>query len=1175
MFDFINELDDQFANRLRSGVQQLQSGFTNFTRQTSQDIQQKRQQLDSMISSAKLQAGAKRSGINLRFQKFLEDTEPERREIQLGVMQAKNNPIKIGSTEVQQQLGNITSGFNNFLKQQRDSKIQQNEQLAKSTLPLAMDFTVRPLMRLGARGAVSLADEFGKHVPGYQQINSIKAETPWQKFLLGDDPIYTFQKQQRETTNWLADKGMDPRDAHRLAYGIILGANAMDADLGLLPGPSQVDDIAEVAVKKLGKKNLDNTMEYLFQGKNILVRNFNMKPQQADLVTKKQYLELMKQPETARLKYITEKIIPEIEQTTANIFRGVRDDIAENFGNWVNARRSVDLSAWSIRNKFSDLGGISDFFKIQSGEAIGAKYEKLRNFFDKKHTALVKQGLLDVKQFRTNYLPQMWVRPDDNKLADVYEKVIKTNGSWSWEAAIKSYEEGIALGLTPRFKTVSDLAAYYDLTTSRVVADKKFFDFLKAQEMIAPAKDAPKHWVTVKAEGFPKFKSKDGEDLVTKAPPELAKIIDNYMIHPEGTLQNIAGFASRAKNIALSSGVPGTGVNYFGFTQYARNLLTASNPLSRMLKTTDWWFQPNHARSFLEENLTDAKRFSKAGLTLSGEDFNLEPVAKEVTGNLAIKSLKQVGNKFEEWLSDPLFKKILPAVKLNNAQELEQILIKSGLDPDEALKIAVRDTNNIFGGINLDALARNKQTQDILRSLTLAPDFMESLWKTGKGLARTARHPLDPNNRQYLIFASNFMTGYLVFNLINYARSGKMMAENGRGHQFDIDSGMYDSNGKKIWIRPWAGAVDMIRIPFEIAYGLATGDLSALQNTARGRLSMPVGAGVGLLSNTDYRGDRLVGKDRYGNPIPVQEQIANVAGEALSGVGVPSQFRTGLKAISGQYSPLQAGTELMELPIRYSGGAYGEKEQDQLNRLQQSGMSNQDIGEFFESKEQKSNFFDTLLRGLGFKESIQGNYSDDALVMAVQMELNKDKEHREILEVFKSGGSQAEVKEKLDALGYKYEDAVVEVAKGLGVSNGARPSFILSVIQNKSGAERSSALAYLADKSIFTSSVVDYWLDKSLITDAQAEAMKKLVKQVTAKKSTSGSSKKVSMPKINLNIPDYEAPQVQIEAPSLGQRLFVQPPKLSERQGGIRGGQMPTAPKFQQMPAPQFSRIPR
>ncbi len=620
-------------------------------------------------------------------------------------------------------------------------------------------------------------------------------------------------------------------------------------------------------------------------------------------------------------------------------------EVKEYFANWTNARRASQVEGILKSREFTDLDskGIEGILEFQAGNKTG-RFSDVKNYFDNKFTQAKNEGLkLNYKQ---DYLPQMWLNPK-GEVEAVFGNRLGLNPSFTFESIMKNYQEGIEAGLTPRFSKLSDLIGSYESRVNKSLADRKFFIRLKEDNLILPQSKAPTDWVTLDPDRFPRLSFTTDQGKYTgiyKAPEDLAKMINNYLADPSTSpnvvlkgLNTIANWTSSVKNRVLSFGVPGTAVNAHGFNILARNVMASKNPIEGAVTGIKYMLHPESAAKYLDSELIKAPDAVKHGLTLSANEF--KSVLEEPQG---FKT--KFGDTWDKLFEKGLFDRMLPALKLQKYQEVVDGFIKSGMDETLAKRNAAKFTNDVFGGINWEEFGKSRDWQNIKRMFILAPDWLETNINLAKKTAKSTVNFSDKSLSAYRRFLATFLGSYVTMNVVNKLSSGHWMYQNDSGNTFNIEAG-YTSDGQKRYIRPFGTAADFIRIPYDVANSLSQGDLQAPARVVRNRLSIPAGVGLGVFFDTDYTGQPIgwKGTDKYGGEMPAKQRLMGVGGELATLAGFPAFMKQGLDYTSGKTGLEQSLLQGLELPFRYSGGAYNKTQQKISDILKEQGASGEEL----------------------------------------------------------------------------------------------------------------------------------------------------------------------------------------------------------------------------------------
>lgn len=589
------------------------------------------------------------------------------------------------------------------------------------------------------------------------------------------------------------------------------------------------------------------------------------------------------------------------------------------FSDWVNARRASKIEGILNKKAFKDLDalgsdGILDF---QEGLRTG-RLKDVANYFDSKFQALNSAGVK--LGYRENYLPQLWEN-DPTEVKQLYAR-LGLKPDFSMNRVFENYVAGLKAGLTPKYENLSDLLGWYEQKANKSIADRKYFDYLKTNNLIKPKGQAPNGWETLDPDHFPtqKFVSNNKViEITMQAPPEVAQMVNNYLRMPASELnwrkpgaavQWLADKASLTKNMAMSSGIPYTGINAHGFNILARTVL--GNP-KEAFTAGKYLLNPKSASKFLDDAMQTAPWAIKRGLTLSTEGHEIGVSGStNLAGAAFQKFLKKQGAMFE----DPLFQNIIPALKLKHFNDMTTDLTKGGMGQEAAGKAAASFTNDLYGGINWDAMGRSRDLGNIMRMFTLAPDWLASNARLGKGMVQAMLDPKNPTGRAYGRMARNIVGSYMAADVVNNALSGHHMWENAPGHALDIQMGK--SDGKDRWLRPFGTAEDFIRLPFDAASAIiGKGDLGTSSDIIKNRLSIPARAGLDIITKRDRYNRPMLGQDDYGRPIPTKEQVGGLAGE-LSSMVTPPYVKSMIDLGTGRAGPEEALAGMGEMPFRYT-----------------------------------------------------------------------------------------------------------------------------------------------------------------------------------------------------------------------------------------------------------------
>ncbi len=881
----------------------------------------------------------------------------------------------------------------------------------------------------------------------------------------------------------------------------------------------------------------------------------------------------------------------------SRIFNGTKGwnkDIKNRFANWANSYNTAILGEIRVKEQFTkfDSEGMDAVLEVQRGEKKG-KYKEVREFFDERRQEVVASGI-NVGYWE-DYLPGIWENSDKEieKAFTGPKRKTSKNPDFSMQKVFENDQEGIDYGLTPKYKTISQRAGWYEKVAQVAIANKKFFDYLSANKFLLPDHKAPRSWVNLDVQAFRKYQIKTDEGTYRgtyKASPELADSINTIIGNPSGLsgaiFKETAKFASTLKGVILSSGIPGTGITFHTFNVLARYINSANNPLGAGLKGGIWMIKPNVALKTIKSNAKRFEEFVAAGMTGSSEDQGISREAKEVQGNLVKKGYIKMKNWQEKTFEHNIFQKIIPALKLDFAEDTYGRLIEKGLSEKEAMRQAAALANEQFGGINTEQIARNKDFQNILRTVLLASDWMETNVRLGTGMARAfipgQRSKLTAGQKMvYTRMARNLLLTMIVYAVFNKALSDKWPWENDKGNEFNIDTGLYSSNGQKIYLRPFGTSLDYVRLPFQIAQAAMSGDFSVAFKTLRNRLSPVISTGMAFLTDRDYA-NRPIGTrgvDQYGNPMTLEQRAGGITSQIL-GTFFPSFVRSPIDYATGRVSAEEAVTRAAELPLRYSGGAFTDSQRREKDLLKSSGITNQGIYDFFQGEREEnklkkdakkilkekgeggleawfSNLFsketdaDERLEAIRIKYKLEDTLGKDAttVVEKAKLETKKLQLARNIWENSEEvpGLTEEEKVTLIEEIGFGTEDvAYYSIADETSAIKFAYVEDLLTKVENADKISTLAALRYeVGGEMILSNGVINDLFDMGYITTAEKKYLKSLMwdqKNDTFKTkpgtsgSNLGSSRRISLktpPLKRTKIAPYKIKNFGIRANSL------------------------------------------
>ncbi|HOR57612.1 MAG TPA: hypothetical protein PLV82_02950, partial [bacterium] len=601
------------------------------------------------------------------------------------------------------------------------------------------------------------------------------------------------------------------------------------------------------------------------------------------------------------------KNAPEEVQQTANTWR--REVLTARADANALSKRFADIpdeDGWKmvryIQNPTKETAKQLEFDPAPYQKQI----KELRQVYDQVREEGLKKGL-DIG-YLENYLNQVWQEP----WGDIATKVRGAGARpyFTKERVIPSYEEGLKLGLTPRFTHPAQLAAHYKEALSKAVANKKLVDGLIKSGYLVPAGDAPLDWQTINAPLFPKVTKivGKGEKIISdyKAPPSVAEAINSIFEYGGGQhsgLEEIAELGakvSRAMQEVTLSGGFGP-INAFTTGQAIKEITSGriKSPVTSFFRA----FSDKASREYFQETLPYQRMMAETNTPIYTSD-DYTRAFKNLAEN---KTLKQkLGDAWSKVFNEATFGRFMPMLEINYFKDTYEEAIKRGLSPDEAKRLAGEATKHFYG--IADAFSRSKFVEDATSTVFFAPKFRESMvnfWVNNAKalLPKNIKDPSYNTNRKFL--AGTVLT-YLFYDLLNRSLTGHSMAENKGGKELSVEIPVGDDRSLFVPMLPSVGTLP--RRAGEMTGALLEGDVATATQKAGSFLSQPISLGSQLLSNRTFYGAPI-----YQSDDPALTKLGKLGGYALEEASHPLVGEP-IAVAQGRKTPFEAFLGLMEVP---------------------------------------------------------------------------------------------------------------------------------------------------------------------------------------------------------------------------------------------------------------------
>ncbi len=462
---------------------------------------------------------------------------------------------------------------------------------------------------------------------------------------------------------------------------------------------------------------------------------------------------------------------------------------------------------------------------------------------------------------------------------------------------IPTYEEGIKMGLTPKFTNPAQILAESVRKLEEAKAGIKAFTQLKNEGFLVPASVGMKQsdFAPITAIGFPKNATRVNESLGTfgnwYAPKQIAEQI-NRVFTPKDYGPVGQGFkATRSisgtiQDITLSGGVPSTPLNAFTFANVIKEAL-ALRPIQG-LKATMRGISDNATRKFFEDNAQQIIKMQERNIPVS-TNFSIKNLApgglkknaRDIVSSLINRDFGQAGqairNIWNDAVNNPTFQRFMPMLQVQYFNDIEKAALGKGIPAGEAADIAAQAVKNFYGITGSDIMAAGKGihdplVQNIIGTFTFAPKFRESMVNFWINNIKTLKNPLALENRANTIFIAGAIATYLGMDKLNYVLNGKHLNENPPGTE---DKLLIPTEKYGVIGVPFLSSIATVpRALYRIGGRLAQVDIpGAAKETGQSFLSMLVKPAADIAANQDYFGRNIVNENdteadklkKYGN----------------------------------------------------------------------------------------------------------------------------------------------------------------------------------------------------------------------------------------------------------------------------------------------------------------------
>lgn len=599
------------------------------------------------------------------------------------------------------------------------------------------------------------------------------------------------------------------------------------------------------------------------------------------------------------------------------------------FAGWIGKRDAATTTGTQMGYKFKNIPKVNGMDVIKAMEDptknvpknIRSQVEPLHKEFDRLYNEAKKEGV-DIG-YRENYITHFWDK-DELQVKRDYQTFKKKEFIQN-EREVPTYEEGIKMGLKPKYTQPAPILADYAQRLEKLKANIQFIKDAKQQGFIVDASVGMSQpgFVPITAPGFPKSISKGiDEKIVTGtyyAPQEIANQINKqFSVEDTGNIGKVfnktGAVSGFLQDVGLSGGIPYTPMNAFTSAQVQKELLSGriSSPVSSFIRAVS----PGKTKEFFNKNAEQIKKMQLRNIPVNST-YRIDDILGAEPPQGLTGWTKEIWNKA---MGDPTFNRFMPMLQVNLFNDIEKAALRAKKSPEEAADIAAKAVKNFYGSTDTATAARRmKLTKDVGKTFLFAPRYRESMINFWVNNLKSLKNPLALENRTNIKFLAGSALALGTMNFINEELNGHGMMENPSGKEdkllIPVSALTGDENDKTVIGVPFLSSIATVpRAIFREGKMLLEGDAKGAATDALSSYSsMLVKPAADILKNEDYFGNQIT--EETDTP---EEKLKKQGEYAFSQyvLGHP-YLKEGLTP-SNQGDPLyQRASRSMELPFRF------------------------------------------------------------------------------------------------------------------------------------------------------------------------------------------------------------------------------------------------------------------
>jgi hypothetical protein len=522
-----------------------------------------------------------------------------------------------------------------------------------------------------------------------------------------------------------------------------------------------------------------------------------------------------------------------------------------------------------------------------------------------------------------NYITHVWEQ-DAQTVIDQY-RVFKDRFGFSGTRQVPTYQEGIKMGLTPKYNgNAAGIIGEYTTKLEQAKENISMYRWLQDNEVIVPGSSLANKtgFSPINAPGFPKavYEVPDygegGMKYISDwwAPDAVASKLNKFYAKPENgfwdkVLHATGSYSTGLQEVGLSGGVGP--LNFFAGGQTLKEVMAGrvKSPITAFFRS----WSKKASQEYFNANADTIVEMQKADIPIS-TSLNIQDI---LPMDLASKTLGQrVGAIWNKLVNEATFKNFVPSLQIEFFKDAKNAALQAGRSMEEASSIAAQATKNFYGVVGGSEMAlRQTWVKDLSRTVFLAPKYKESLINIWVNSLKGLKNPWALENRANTKFLISAVASYFIYDKVNFALNSRHMNENPSGTEDKMlvplrKLGIDSDTVIGVPLLPSVGTIP--RTLYKMGKNVVKGDIKQAGLESRNLLSFLVKPPIEIMANENYYGGEIY------DPSTTPTERAKAIAKHLTAAWITAHPYVNSVLTRKPGEPLyQTVSKAMEVPLRY------------------------------------------------------------------------------------------------------------------------------------------------------------------------------------------------------------------------------------------------------------------